>query len=65
MSVTFFFFNICWVIAFTSCSFSYIVLFTCLVNAFIVAVNIKNFSESIDIGKLPLTVVIQKKLHSF
>lgn len=58
-------FNICWAIAFTSCSFYCIVLFTFLVNAVIVAVTIKNFLKCIDIGKLPITVVMQKKLISF
>lgn len=59
------FFNICWAIAFTSCSFFYIVLFTFLVNAVIVAVTIKNFLKCIGIGKLPITGVMQKKLLSF
>lgn len=50
-------------VAFTFCSFIHS-LFTFLVNAFIVAVAIKNFLKCVGIGKLPFTVNIQKKLHS-
>lgn len=58
-------FIISWAVAFTCFSSIHIVIFTFLVNAFIVAVAIKNFLKCVGFGKLPFTMNIQKKLHSF
>lgn len=58
-------FIISWAVTFTFCSFINIILFTFLVNAFIVALAIKNFLKCVGTGKLPFTVNIQKKFHSF